>query len=64
MSNTPPSVDTRGVLRWTVSALAIAGVVFLAARGVLTGAEATPAIMGILGLNFYPKPPPPEPPAP
>lgn len=56
-----PTVDTRGVLRWTVSALAIGGLIALAWHKVLTGPEASSAILAVLAGNLYPKPPPPPP---
>ena len=49
------------VLRWTVSALAIGGLIALAWHKVLTGPEASSAILAVLAGNLYPKPPPPPP---
>ena len=58
---TPPTLDTRGALRWAASTVAILGFFFLAYQKTMTGSECAAAVMGVIAANLYPKGPPPPP---
>lgn len=58
-----PVLDSRGILRWLASIGAIAAFAALAWHKVLTGPEATTAVLAVLAGNLYPRQTPPQPPS-